>query len=91
MKIKIKPLPKGYSEFLEADDTARLLERVADEVADRAEGLAGTVQGEAVWMRRESDETDRVREAILAMHPSPQGRQVASEALQTALGTHRDG
>lgn len=88
--LVIKPITKGYAEFLDDSDTAALLERVADGIAERAEALAGTHAGEPVWMRRESDSSDREREAILAQHPTPAGREAGAQALVTALETHRD-
>ena len=83
----------GIGAILSSPEVKRAVSLTADKVARRAEGMAGTIDGEPVRVKRFDDEVTTgkrgrvARSAMMANHPTSKGRAQGIRALRAAAGT----
>ena len=78
---------EAFVEIMKSKGAAKVVQQVADDLANSAEGFAGTVHGARVVMRRENGETPtRTRAAIIVSHPTQTGRNAGMDALKAVTG-----
>lgn len=88
--MKVKVNRRGVSQMIRTPEAERMVAEIRDSVSRRALSLTGRVDGEPVTMKHYEEPTPmRARAAVVAKHPTVNGRKSARDGLVAALNTER--